>query len=57
MAIQDLERLRATGANYLALVWSSFWWLDHYQEFHRYLGEKFRCMLSTENVMVFDLQP
>jgi hypothetical protein len=56
-AIRELERLRQKGAHYLAIVWSSFWWLDHYVGFHRHLREKFRCVLNSEELILFALQP
>jgi hypothetical protein len=55
MAIGELERLRQAGATHLAVVWTSFWWLEHYVGFHRYLQEKFKCVLSGDNVIVFEL--
>ena len=54
-AIRELERLRQSRARYLAVVWSSFWWLDFYAGFHQHLREKFRCALSTEELVVFEL--
>src|SRR5207248_1503006 len=32
-AIQELTRMTAEGAAYLAIGWPAFWWLDHYAEF------------------------
>jgi hypothetical protein len=57
VAICELERLRQNGAHHLAIVWSSFWWLDHYVEFYRYLQEKFRCVLKSDELMLFALEP
>ena len=54
-AIGELERLRQSGASHLAIIWSSFWWLDYYAGFHRYLREKFRCVLSSDELVVFEL--
>ena len=54
-AIRELERLRQGGAKFLAVAWASFWWLEHYAEFHRYLVEKFRCLRRTKDVVVFEL--
>ena len=55
IAISELERLRQAGAKYLVIVWSSFWWLDHYQGFHRYLQDKFDCVVRSEALMSFKL--
>jgi len=54
-AIRELERLRQGGAKYLAVVWSCFWWLEHYPSFHRHLAENFRCVLRSEALVVFEL--
>ena len=54
-AIRELDRLRATGANFIAFVWSSFWWLEYYERFHTSLCSRFRCVLENERLVVFDL--
>src|SRR5437867_7855959 len=56
-AIRELERLQQAGATHLAIVWSSFWWLEHYAAFHRYLREKFHCIVRSESLVVFELKP
>jgi SAM-dependent methyltransferase len=55
-AIRELERLRRSGANFLAFAWPAFWWLDHYAELHRHLRSTFRCVLENDRLVVFDLQ-
>jgi len=55
-AIRDLERLKAAGARYIVFVWSSFWWLDYYTGFHRYLREHYLCVADNKFVIIFDLQ-
>jgi hypothetical protein len=42
-AIEQLERLRRTGAEYLLFPSSAFWWLEHYKGLRRHLDE--RCSL------------
>lgn len=54
-AWQELERLRAAGASHIAFAWPSFWWLQHYAEFHRRLREAFPCVLANERLIVFKL--
>jgi SAM-dependent methyltransferase len=56
-AIRELERLRRSGASFIAFAWPAFWWLDHYSELHRHLRSQFRCVLENELLIVFDLQP
>jgi SAM-dependent methyltransferase len=36
-AIEQLEELRAQGADYFLLPASSFWWLEHYEQFAAHL--------------------
>jgi hypothetical protein len=55
-AISELERLRTTGASFIAFAWPAFWWLDYYNGFHDYLRSKFPCILQNERLRIFDLQ-
>jgi len=55
VAWQELERLRAAGASHIAFAWPSFWWLQHYAEFHRRLSEAFPCVLANERLIAFKL--
>ncbi len=53
--VRELERLRKTGARYLVIIWSSFWWLEHYSGFAWHLRSKFRCVLNNDRLVLFDL--
>jgi SAM-dependent methyltransferase len=55
MAITELDRMRAEGVHFLAVAWNSFWWLEHYREFHQHLRRNRRCVLESDDVMVFEL--
>src|SRR6185369_7774339 len=44
------------GSRLLVFVWSSFWWLDYYRAFHRYLREHFPCLSEDNLLLIFDLQ-
>ena len=55
-AIAELERMRAEGASTIVFVWSTFWWLDHYRGLREHLERNFRCVLSNERVVAFDLE-
>jgi hypothetical protein len=55
-AIRECERLRQSGARFLAFAWPSFWWLEHYSGFAKNLRTQFRCVQEDERVVVFDLQ-
>jgi predicted O-methyltransferase YrrM len=56
-AIRELERLRRSGASFLAFAWPAFWWLEYYAEFHRHLRATYRCLVENDRLVVFDLRP
>ena len=55
-AIEELERLRLNGASFIVLAWPLFWWQEQYSGFFGYLEGKFRCVLRSERVVIFDLR-
>jgi glycosyltransferase involved in cell wall biosynthesis len=55
-AIQELERLRQAGANFIVFAWTSFWCFDHYSQFNDYLRSKFSCIEENDHFVVFNLQ-
>jgi SAM-dependent methyltransferase len=55
-AIRELERLRGSGASFLAFAWPAFWWLEYYAELHRHLRSTSRCVLENDRLVVFDLR-
>jgi SAM-dependent methyltransferase len=54
--IRELGRLRELGSRFLAFGWPAFWWFQRHLEFHQYVRSSFRCILSNERLVVFDLQ-
>ncbi len=56
VAISELERMRQLGCSFIAFVWLSFWWLEHYSEFAEYLQLNFSCVLKDDLLIVFDLR-
>jgi O-methyltransferase len=56
-AIQELERLRESGARFIVFVWPAFWWLEYYTGLDRYLRERFSCLLQNERVVAFGSRP
>jgi hypothetical protein len=54
-AIRETERLRQTGADIMAIVWPSFWWLEYYKGLNKYLRCRYDCLLENDRVVVFDL--
>ena len=55
-ALRELERLRLAGARYIAFAWPSFWWLQHYGQFHRQIRAQFQCVLENQRLVVFKLR-
>lgn len=55
-AIDELERLRRTGAEALAFLWPTFWYLDYYDGLKRHLSLNYQCVLQNERLVVFDLR-
>ena len=56
-AIQELERLRRSGASFIVFAWPAFWWLDYYAGLRHHLQAQCRCVLENERLVVFDLRP
>ena len=54
-AIRELERLRAAGAKSVAFVYSTFWWLESYPEFHAHLDRHYTVARRNKNLLVFRL--
>lgn len=54
-AVDEIERLRGAGADFLAVTSAARWWLDLYPRFARYLRETYTCVLETPDVVLFDL--
>jgi hypothetical protein len=55
-AIQELARLRSSGAAFMVFAWPSFWWLDHYAGLRQHLNRDFRCALRNDRLIAFDLR-
>jgi succinoglycan biosynthesis protein ExoV len=53
-AINELERLRADGAQYIAFMRPSFWWLDYYSALHDHL-RRYRIVAESNRIVVFAL--
>jgi SAM-dependent methyltransferase len=54
-AWQELKRLQQAGATHIVVAWPAFWWLQHYEDFHKRLRAEFPCVLENERLTVFRL--
>jgi hypothetical protein len=52
-AIRELERLVNEGATSIAIVWSCYWWLEQYPEFHGFIQAHFKRTARTSRLVVF----
>lgn len=56
-AIEQLERLREKGADYLVIPETAAWWLEHYDGFARHLSDRYRELTQAgEPCRLFALQ-
>jgi hypothetical protein len=55
-AIGELERLKARGAKYVAIVSSSFWWLERYPKFAAHLKDKHSLVEEDESLIAYALR-
>jgi glycosyltransferase involved in cell wall biosynthesis/SAM-dependent methyltransferase len=55
-AIRELDRMRRSGASFLAFAWPAFWWLDYYSGFRSHVRSRFHCLVENERLIVFDLR-
>lgn len=56
-AVRELERLRAGGATFIAFAWPALWWLEHYAEFAEHLQSRYRRVLQSGRLIIFELSP
>jgi glycosyltransferase involved in cell wall biosynthesis len=54
-ALRELERIRQSGANYIAFLQDDFWWFDYYAQFYQALRNQFSCVLKNERLAIFAL--
>lgn len=55
-AIEELERLRALGAEYLVVAWPALWLLDFFKGFRAHLSATYPCLADNSRLAVFDLR-
>lgn len=54
-AVDELERLRAAGAEFIVFPWSAFYWFDHYTELSDYL-RRCRCVFRSSRLLIYGLK-
>ena len=56
VAVQELERMRAEGADFIAFAWPAMWWLEHYPELRHHLSRRFKRVADSDRLVAFDLR-
>jgi radical SAM protein with 4Fe4S-binding SPASM domain len=54
-AIEQLERARARGADYLVLPATSFWWLEHYPAFAQHVSKRYPQIVEDDSCAIYAL--
>jgi GT2 family glycosyltransferase len=54
-AIQELERLKQSGASMIVFAWHAFWYFNYYSHFYDHLCSKYTRVLENEHIVAFDL--
>ena len=54
-AIQQFESMIASGAQYLAVLWPSFWWFDCYTTFFEYLDSRCESIVRNDRMVLVRL--
>lgn len=55
-AMDELNTLKAAGAEFIVFTWSAFWWLKHYSRLTEYLRSNCTSLLNNENLVIFQLR-
>jgi glycosyltransferase involved in cell wall biosynthesis len=56
-AIEELTRQQEDNdADFFAVAWPAFWWMDYYPGLRQHLRGSFACVLESERVILFDLR-
>ena len=54
-AVRLLGSARRRGAGYLVVPWSSFWWLDHYEDLREHLALSSAVVVDEPHCIVYDI--
>jgi hypothetical protein len=55
-AVNELERMRTEGAEFILFAWTASWWFDTYPHFIDYVRKSYPCKLENERISIFDLR-
>ena len=55
-AIQEFERLREQGADYMVFAWPQLWWPEYFPRLLQHLHAAYRCIFENARLVIFDLR-
>ena len=55
-AIEEVDKLCASGVSHLVIAWTAFWFFDFYQDWKDYMYEQFEVVHQSKELVVFDLK-
>ncbi len=55
-AVEEVERLRRSGAGFVVFTWPAFGWLERYPGLHEHLRSTASCPVENDRLVVFDLR-
>ena len=56
IGVEELNRHKNLGANYLVFSSPAFWWFDYYQPFTNHLDDNYSRILDNDRLKVYDLR-
>lgn len=54
-AVEEVERLRRAGAQFMVFTWATVWLLTEFPELKQHLDDRYSCRMSNELLVIFDL--
>ena len=55
VAVAELERMRDAGARFLAISWTCWWWLEHYDGLKDWLERHAEALDATDDIRIYGL--
>lgn len=54
-AIREFKQLQTKGAKYLIIAWPSFWWLDYYINWAKFIELNYQQILKNDELIAFKI--
>lgn len=56
VAVEELERMRHEGAEWVVFGWPAFWWLEHYGALRAHLDDHYPRVHRSDRLIAYDLR-